>query len=81
MKKTELKKILENVLPKGWRIGEIYPKNKEFVVQCPIDYYVGVSYETHRKHCRKIEKATGTKEGGGGYAIGEPWYDLKFFWE
>ena len=81
MKKTELKKMLENVLPKNWRIGKIYNKDKEFVIQCPIEYRMNVSYETRRRHCRKIEKATGAKECGSGCAIGGPWYDIEFCWE
>ena len=76
MTKNKLQKLLKTVLPKDWKLGEV--ESKWFIVKCPVQYKLGVTYGTFRKYIRKIVKATGAEDSGSGYEMGSPWYEVTF---
>ena len=69
---------IQGALPKNWSVSHIDAKKKFFVVECPIEDRMNVTWETYRRKIRKIEKATNSENTGGGCFIGGDTYDNDF---
>ena len=79
MTKNELKKAIEAVLPKRWRLDYISMKTKCFKVTCPIEHRFDAPPQSYERKIRRIERATNAEYDGGGAVVGDYIYDNFFY--